>query len=272
VRGRLASAAAAAVSLVLVAVPSFRAEADVPRYGVKPVDGSRWGLARFRAGRMIRGACAHRACLALTFDDGPDEHTTSAILDILDQHGVRATFFVTGHRFDGHGAVAVRNRATLATTFARGHLVGNHTYHHYSLDSLDAAALAYEIDRTDSLIAQVLGERTFLFRAPYGVFRTQAAMQAVYSRGLTPVFWTIDTRDWEARSPEQVLATFRTGLDDSPNGGVVLFHDTLERTVQALPLVFADVEARNVARRRRGEPLYEFVGLDELWQPVRPER
>jgi peptidoglycan/xylan/chitin deacetylase (PgdA/CDA1 family) len=90
----------------------------------------------------------------------------------------------------------------------------------------------------------------------------------VYSRGLTPVFWAIDTRDWASHSPEEVVANFRAGLDASPRGGIVLFHDTLERTARALPMVFAEIQARNEARRAQGLQPYEFVGLDELWQPV----
>jgi peptidoglycan/xylan/chitin deacetylase (PgdA/CDA1 family) len=235
----------------------------------KPVDGNRWGLARFRGGGLIRGHCADRPCIALTFDDGPEHTTTPLVLDELDRHNVRATFFVTGHRMDGDGEVARRNREVLRETWRRGHLVGNHTYHHDLMDTMDDATLARELDRTGDLIAETLGERTYLFRAPFGALHHPRAVGAVFSRGLTPVFWAIDSRDWAAHSPEEVLMNFRAGLDASPRGGVVLFHDTLPRTAQVLPMVFAEIEARNRARRAQGQAVYEFVGLDELWQPAR---
>jgi peptidoglycan/xylan/chitin deacetylase (PgdA/CDA1 family) len=261
-----ASLLGALAALLLLAPLAVRA--SVPDHRAKPVDGNRWGLARFRGGGLIRGFCARRPCIALTFDDGPEHTTTPTILDELDRQQVRATFFVTGHRMDGEGEVARRNRSVLRETWRRGHLIGNHTYHHGLMDTMDDATLASELDRTGELITRTLGEPTFLFRAPFGALHHPRAVRAVYSRGLTPVFWSIDSRDWAASSPEEVLANFRAGLDASPRGGVVLFHDTLQRTTLALPLIFAEIEARNRARRAQGQPVYEFVGLDELWQPV----
>jgi peptidoglycan/xylan/chitin deacetylase (PgdA/CDA1 family) len=246
--------------------------ASVGDHRAKPADGNHWGLARFRGGATIRGGCARRPCLALTFDDGPEYTTTPLILDELDRHNVRATFFVTGHRMDGDGAVAGYNRDVLRDAFRRGHLVGNHTYHHDVMDTMDDATLAREIDRTGEIIARTIGQPTFLFRPPYGALHHPRAVRAVFSRGLTPVFWGIDTRDWEARTPEQVVANFSAGLDDTPRGGVVLMHDIQPRTTVALPLIFAEVARRNQGRRERGEPLYEFVGLDELWEPLAAAR
>lgn len=259
-------------ALAIMVIGPIVAHATVRDHRAKPADGNRWGLQRFRGGGMIRGECARRPCIALTFDDGPEHTTTPLVLDELDRHGVRAAFFVTGHRMDGDGEAARRNREVLHDAWRRGHLIGNHTYHHDVMDRLDDAMLNREIDRTGELIARVIGERTYLFRAPYGALSAPRAVRAVYSRALTPVFWAIDSRDWAARSPEQVLANFRAGLDATPHGGVVLFHDTLPRTVQALPLIFAEIDARNRARRERGQPIYEFVGLDELWRPLHAPR
>jgi peptidoglycan/xylan/chitin deacetylase (PgdA/CDA1 family) len=217
---------------------------------------------------MIRGQCARRPCIALTFDDGPNWETTPTILDELDRHGVRATFFVTGHRMDGDGEVARRNRDVLRETWRRGHLVGNHTYHHDLMDTMDVPTLDHEIDRTGELIQQTIGVRTYLFRAPYGALHNPIAVNAVFSRGLTPVFWGIDSRDWAVLSADLVVQNFRAGLDEAPRGGVVLFHDTLPQTMHALPMIFAEIESRNRQRAANGQALYEFVGVDELWQPL----
>ncbi len=229
-------------------------------------DGNLWGLDRFRAGSLIRGECSTRPCIALTFDDGPEHTTTPRVLEELDRHGVKATFFVVGQRFAGNGAVAERNLATLRDTWRRGHMIGNHTFTHALMDGQTDAQLSSEIDRTSEAIFSAIGVRSYLFRAPYGAMHDPRAGNAVYSRGLTPVFWAIDTRDWASHSPAEVLANFRAGLDASPRGGVVLFHDTLEQTTQALPMVFAEIAARNAQRRARQLPTYEFVGLDDLWR------
>ena len=258
--------AASALLAGVLAAPWLRLASAEHRN--KPVDGNRWGVRRFRGGGLIRGYCTQRPCIALTFDDGPEETTTPLILDELERHNVRATFFVTGHRFDGDGEVAERNRGLLREEWRRGHMIGNHTYHHDNMDAMDERTLASEIERTGDLIERAIGQRTFLFRAPYGALREPRAVRAVYSRGLTPVFWAIDSRDWAAHSPEEVLANFRAGLDDSPRGGVVLFHDTLPRTTLVLPMIFAEIEARNRVLRSHGRAVFEFVGLDELWHPV----
>jgi peptidoglycan/xylan/chitin deacetylase (PgdA/CDA1 family) len=267
VRPSLSSSLLALFAAALVLAPAIvRAGANERR--AKPSDGNLWGVGRFRGGGLIRGPCAQRPCIALTFDDGPEHTTTPVVLDELDRHGVRATFFVVGRRFDGDGPIAERNRDTLRETWRRGHLIGNHTYTHALMDVLDDRRLEREVEGNSEAIERVIGTRTFLFRAPFGALHHPRAVRAVYSRGLTPVFWAIDTRDWASHSPEEVVANFRAGLDASPRGGVVLFHDTLERTARALPMVFAEISARNAARRARGQQPYEFVGLDELWQPV----
>lgn len=261
-KGRLSFAMITA-ALLAVGVPLFVNATD---RRAKNDDGNLWGLDRFRAGNLIRGECTDRPCIALTFDDGPEHSTTPRVLEELDRHQVKATFFVVGQRFSGNGAVAERNRATLRETWRRGHMVGNHTFTHALMDGQTDAQLSSELDRTSEAIFSALGIHSFLFRAPFGAMHDSRAVRAVYSRGLTPVFWAIDTRDWAVHSPEEVLANFRAGLDASPRGGVVLFHDTLERTAQALPLVFAEIAARNAQRRARQLPAYEFVGLDELWR------
>lgn len=225
------------------------------------------GLERFRRGRRIEGPCPQGPCLALTFDDGPESSTTPRILEELARRSVRAAFFVVGHRFAGSSEVAERNREVLREAYRRGHLIGNHTYGHANLDALDAEAIEREMDTTDALILRTIGERTALFRPPYGAFGRNA-IQAALARGYTAVLWEIDSRDWAARDAAGVLANLRAALDRSPNGGVVLFHDTLERTVAALPAFFDEVEMRNRARLSRGEAPYRFVSLDEFWRPL----
>ena len=119
---------------------------------------------------------------------------------------------MTGHRLDGDGEVARRNREVLATEWRHGHLVGNHTYHHDLLDTMTEATLRFEIDRTEALIQGVVGERVWLFRAAYGALHHPRAVAAVFSRGYTPVFWAMDSSDWRVNTAEGVLANVRVEL------------------------------------------------------------
>lgn len=237
-------------------------------YKIKPADSNLWSQ-RFRGGRLIRGGGCERRCIAFTFDDGPSWETTPALLDTLDRRGIRATFFVTGHRLDGDGEVARRNRAVLATAWGHGHLVGNHTYHHDLLDTMTEATLRFEIDRTEALIRGVVGERVWLFRAPYGALNHPRAVGAVFSRGYTPVSWAMDSQDWRVNTPQAVLANVRAELDRAPRGGVLLMHDTLPWSIAAFPMILDEIAARSAALVARGEEPYEIVGLERYYEPLR---
>ncbi len=242
---------------------------DAVAYKIKPADGNLWSE-RYRNGRLIRGVCPLPRCIAFTFDDGPDWETTPTLLDELDRRGIHATFFVTGHRIDGDGEVARRNREVLEIEWRHGHLVGNHTYHHDVMDRMNESTLSDEIDRTEDLIRGVLGTSVMLFRAPYGALATPTAVRAVFSRGLTPVFWGMDSSDWRVHTPEAVLANVIAELDREPHGGVLLMHDTLPWSVAAFPLIVDEINRRNTELQARGESPYVVVGLESFYQPLTP--
>ncbi|MBL8600957.1 MAG: polysaccharide deacetylase family protein [Myxococcales bacterium] len=258
-------------SLVLSLLPARAGGVDTLAditHKVKAADGNLWSR-RFRRGRLVRGFCNTR-CIAFTFDDGPNWETTPRLLDALAQRNLRVTFFVTGHRIDGDGEVARRNREVLASAWSFGHLVGNHTYHHDLLDTMSEAQLTDEIDRTGRLIEGVLGERVYLFRAPYGALNHPRAVSAVFSREYTPVHWAMDSNDWRVNTPEAVLANVRAELDRSPHGGVLLMHDTLPWSVDAFPLILNEIDQRNAALMARGERPYELVGLERFYEALGP--
>lgn len=252
------------VALPLVALAT--GTLDEVDHKVKPVDGNLW-FERYRSGRLIRGTTTRRS-IAFTFDDGPNWETTPRLLDELSRRNIRATFFVTGHRMDGAGAVAERNREVLRAEWRHGHLIGNHTYHHDLLDTMDDTRLSFEIDRTEVLVRATLGVRPYLFRAPYGALNHPRAVRAVFSRGYTPVFWAMDSRDWEVTSADAVLANVRAELDREPMGGVLLMHDTLPWSVEAFPRIVDEIMTRNEALVAQGRQPYEIVGLEHFYAPL----
>jgi peptidoglycan/xylan/chitin deacetylase (PgdA/CDA1 family) len=166
--------------------------------------------------------------VALTFDDGPSDHTPQ-VLDILRSHGVRATFFVTGKHVEDHADLARR-------VAAEGHLLANHTHNHPQavtgsvpyghFDELPPELQADEVDRTTAAIIRVTGVRPRFFRGPAG--RHHASVALVRDRGLTTVEWNMSTDDWA-----QPAATTREATDrivagatrDAPYRAIVLMHD-----------------------------------------------
>lgn len=201
--------------------------------------------------------------VALTFDDGPNPATTPAVLDILKEHGIRATFFINGSRVRGE-----TERAILARILAEGHILANHSQGHLDLKRVSADKLASEVDKTHAAILEAGGEPEF-FRFPFGS-ASCAAMRHVEDKGYIVTGWHIDSADWcfaKGQGGYCSPATFRYVPDAyrrdlegytmsqvrAKNGGIVLFHDIHANTVDVLPRLLETLEDEG----------YTFVGVDD---------
>lgn len=154
--------------------------------------------------------------VALTFDDGPDRDSTPYFLDLLAQHGTRATFFLLGR----HAAEAP---ALVRRMVGEGHELGVHGWTHRCAVAIGPRRLARELRATRRVLEQVGGRPVRWYRPPYGVLPSHALV-AARSAGLETVLWSEWGVDWRPdRSPEQVVTTVRRRLRP---GGTVLLHDT----------------------------------------------
>ncbi len=212
-------------------------------------------------GRRTRGFVQHRV-LHFTFDDGPREETTRAILDHLDHYGMKATFFVVGRQLAGPHHRA--QRALLREMAARGHTIGTHTWDHSNLTGLTDEEIAAQLDQSEAAFEETFGARPWLIRPPYGA-RTARVDALLASRHYTSVLWNISSYDTMTRDPEEMLARFRAQLDQQERhprgpGGIVLLHDTHEHTVEAFPLFVEELRARNCALlEQEGEELWDVA-------------
>lgn len=152
--------------------------------------------------------------MMLTFDDGPDPRYTPHILDTLAEYDVRAMFFVCGE-------MAVANKELLARMADEGHIVGNHTYTHPLLTTLNRREIRSEMERTSDVIEDAYGERPQWFRAPYGAWN-RATFQLGADMGMEPMAWTVDTTDWETPGTGTIVDRVESG---AAPGVVVLSHD-----------------------------------------------
>lgn len=177
------------------------------------------------------------ARIALTFDDGPDPARTPALLDALDDLGVKATFFCVGDRVDAHPELCAR--------IAReGHEIGNHTYSHRYLPLAPAASVERELRAADRAIAEATGQVPTLARPPYGG-RSPWTVRAFARLAKRLVLWDVNSFDWKGRPPREVAARV---LDRVKPGSIVLFHDThAERTITTLRLLVPALRARGYA-------------------------
>jgi peptidoglycan/xylan/chitin deacetylase (PgdA/CDA1 family) len=180
----------------------------------------------------------------LTFDDGPDPRWTPKLLAILSTAHVKATFFLVGRN-------AARYPALVRDIVAAGNVVGNHSWDHASMPQLNGLQQAEEIDRTDKTLRAITGALPCFFRFPYGA-ATRASIAAVNKRGMTPYYWSVDTRDWAGTSTSGILATVWRELSPT-HGAIILQHDIQgARTIAAVAPIIAGLRARH----------YRFVTAD----------
>ncbi len=158
--------------------------------------------------------------IALTFDDGPYPEVTAAILDALEQYGVRATFFVLGSRVKGQEEMLKRMEEL-------GCEIGNHTWSHADLTGLSAAQCISEIEKTNEEFKRVLGHGAAVVRPPFGHYNSTV-------RNLVPyplILWTVDTGDWQKQNPRQLA---RSVVEQAKEGCVILMHDQQTSTAEAI--------------------------------------
>ena len=152
--------------------------------------------------------------IALTFDDGPHGRYTEEILDILDEYGVKATFFVVGSNAEARPAIVKRE-------WESGHEIGNHTYSHPHLSNIEADDLYDEMRRTDEVLEGLIGDRPRLFRPPEGIY-SQTVSATLERLDYIPILWTVDTEDWKHPKAEVIA---KTVLDHTESGVIILCHD-----------------------------------------------
>ena len=177
--------------------------------------------------------------VALTFDDGPDPQATPLILDVLREHGLKATFFVVGRR-------VAENPGLLRRIVAEGHTIGNHTYNHADLSDLSAQRMRLELQRTQAAVDGARGyhPQRVVIRPPYGnpylegSHALPAFRRVVREQELIPVTWTVDPGDYlfEHRAGGVVRAVMRADERGRKGEGdeVILLHDNQRQTAEAL--------------------------------------
>jgi len=203
-------------------------------------------------GRTFIGREPGTRQLALTFDDGPNDPHTLAILEILAKHGVRATFFVIG-RFAKEKPEIARevNRA--------GHVVGNHTYSHPNLLLRSQAELQRQIRDCERAYEDAVGGKLApLFRPPYGA-RRPAVLRTLRRLNLAPVMWSVSARDWQLKSGAEIE---RTVASQVRGGDVILMHDGSHTHMGADRGATVEATERLISRYRSEG--YRFVTIPEM--------
>jgi peptidoglycan/xylan/chitin deacetylase (PgdA/CDA1 family) len=204
-------------------------------------------------GQSIRKGTDVNKQIALTFDDGPHPYITPKILEVLERYCVKASFFVVGDQLEKFPNITRQ-------AYQLGHTIGNHTYSHRSLLFAGRGTALAEIRNCDKIITQIIGERAYLFRPPFGLCNL-TSYSVARQLGYKVVYWSIDPKDWESKKPATILEHLIAQIH---SGAIVLFHDnnraeiSKERTATIVALELAIPILQSYG--------YDIVSLDKLLQ------
>ena len=164
----------------------------------------------------------------LTFDAGYENGCTAKILDILKNHQVQAVFFLVGHYIRSNPELVCR-------MVQEGHLVGNHTMHHYDMSKIqDQEAFRQELEELEALFTSVTGTTMpKLYRPPQGTY-SEANLRQAQNMGYHTVFWSLAYADWDNKAQPTREQAFAKLLPRIHNGAVVLLHSTSETNADIL--------------------------------------
>ncbi|NLB88652.1 MAG: polysaccharide deacetylase family protein, partial [Syntrophomonadaceae bacterium] len=186
--------------------------------------------------------------VALSFDDGPDPINTPLILEALERHNAKATFFVLGIKSE-------RYPFLIKKIIADGHEIGNHTYSHPDFHNQSEESMLKEIKKCSDIIYKLTGQFPSLFRPPGG-FLSHDLVDLVKNEGLTIAYWTYqqDSRDWKGKSAAQISDHIEKHI--SP-GQIIILHDGSPNGIET-------AKALDILIPKLKEEGYEFVTITEL--------
>lgn len=179
--------------------------------------------------------------IALTFDDGPSKYT-GRLLDLLENTGAKATFFMLGRQVEKYGAETISRMNEL------GCVIGSHSYDHTNLKEAGADTARQQFEQTDALIAQYNnGEGAQVIRFPYGEYTKELAADT----GRACIFWDVDSMDWDSQDAQAIKEKVSSSID---GGDIILMHDIYESTVAACEELIPQLQAQG----------YQMVTIEEL--------
>lgn len=207
---------------------------------------SRSGKDKKKKVKEVFGTRLPKKTLVLTFDDGPHPRYSKKIVEILKKYDIQPIFFHVGKNL---GKVTDKGEVKLSRTakvskqlLASGAILANHSYSHQILPKLSDEQVEQEISQTNSLIKEISGADTIMFRAPYGA-RNEGVLAQIKSLNLHSIMWNIDSKDWADPVPTSIAKRVVDEVEKYKKG-IILFHDIQKQTVEALPLVLDELAAR----------------------------
>ncbi len=174
--------------------------------------------------------------VSISFDASWGAERTLAILDTLDEYGVKCTFFLVNIWLEDYPEMA-REIAM------RGHEIGLHSVSHPRFSLLSEDQIKKELADNFALVQELTGYSPSLFRPPFGDYNNRV-IRVTREAGYTPIQWSIDSLDWQDLSADEICERV---VRDIHAGDIVLFHNNGLHTAEALPAILGELQARDLA-------------------------
>lgn len=181
--------------------------------------------------------------LAISFDATWGADQTDELLDILDRHGVKTTFFLAGYWVEKYPEYVKK-------IVARGHEIGNHSYAHPHMNSLTRDQIRADLKKNHDLLKSLTGKDSFLFRPPFGEYSDKVIEEAK-ELGYFTIQWSIDSLDWKDVSADFMVNRV---IKNAAPGEIVLFHNAGKHTPSAVDVLLTRLQAQG----------YRVVPISEL--------
>lgn len=178
--------------------------------------------------------------IALTFDDGPSYAKTQKLIDELDKRNARVSFFMLGEH-------AIKQNDLVKEIYLRGHTIGSHTYDHKQLTKLDDEQLTYEINYTNEILENIIGEKVKYLRPPYGSYNKDILNKV----DMSFILWNVDVEDWKLKDSKKISQYI---IEHAKDGDIILLHDIHSETIEGVLMAIDELQNDNFA----------FVSINEL--------
>ena len=186
--------------------------------------------------RQVPIYCVDRSdgYVSISFDAAWGADKTRQIMDVCDQYGVKATFFLVGFWIDKYPEM-------VAEIASRGFEIGTHSATHPQMSKLSEAQCREELVSSSKKIFDITGKPVTLFRPPFGDYNNQL-INVAKGLGLYTIQWSVDSLDWKGLSARQICER----VQRAESGDIILCHNNSDHIVEALPLIFEAMKLKNL--------------------------
>ncbi len=183
--------------------------------------------------------------VALSFDAAWGAEDFPRIMEILEKHNIKVTFFMTGGWVDD-------NPECVKELVKRGHDLGNHSQHHYDMTKISKKEQSQELMEVHNKVKELTGYEMFLFRPPYGAY-DNSVIKTAYELKYYPIQWSVDSLDWKDYGVDSIIRTVCKHKALGP-GAIILCHNGAKYTADALDTMLTNLEEQG----------YTIVPISEL--------